>query len=94
MSQKTGEVNVAEAALQQLGYDNTIFSFDHVPDKKLGSDVEPEVTGVIVTNTENLEQKIYYIAESPQWSTMFIHDVRAGIFGPPPKGLTKAPLLG
>ncbi|MEO6079836.1 MAG: hypothetical protein ABIQ86_08675 [Steroidobacteraceae bacterium] len=90
MSQKRGEVDCAEKGLSRMGYDETIFSFDHVPDKKLGSDIEPPVTGVIVTNTETQQQKIYYLEQEPQWSAPFLEDVRTGVFGPPPKGLSKA----
>jgi hypothetical protein len=91
MSQKTGEVDYAEQELHRLGYDETIFSFDHVPDKKLLSDVEPEVTGVIVTNTENQRQKAYRISEGDRWSLRFLADVQAGEYGPPPKGLEEKP---
>jgi hypothetical protein len=78
----------AERELQRLGYDETIFSFDHVPEKKLGSDHVPPLEGVIVTNTENREQRSYRAEPGTPWTTRFIEDVRAGVFGPPPKGLT------
>jgi hypothetical protein len=78
----------AERELHRLGYDETIFSFDHVPDKKLGADSAPPLEGVIVTNTENQEQRTYRVDSGTPWTTRFIEDVRAGVFGPPPKGLT------
>jgi hypothetical protein len=78
----------AEQELQRLGYDETIFSFDHVPEKKLGADHQPPLEGVIVTNTENQEQRTYRVDVGTPWTARFIEDVRAGVFGPPPKGLT------
>lgn len=89
MSQKKGEVDIAEEELSRLGYDETIFSFDHVPDKKLFSDVEPPLTGVIITNTESRAQKAYEVTDGETWAERFLNDVRAGVFGPPPKGLVE-----
>ena len=78
----------AERELHRLGYDETIFSFTHVPDKKLlGDDSMAPLEGVIVTNTENQEQRSYRVELGTPWTTRFIEDVRAGVFGPPPKGL-------
>jgi len=79
----------AERQLQRLGYDETIFAFDHVPEKKLGADSAPPLEGVIVTNTENQAQRSYPVERGTPWMTRFIEDVRAGVFGPPPKGLTE-----
>lgn len=87
MSQKHGEVDLAEQQLNRLGYVAKIFSFDHVPDRKLGSDIEPPVEAVIITNTENQKQKIYRVEDTGTWSQRFLDDVRAGWFGKPPKGL-------
>jgi hypothetical protein len=78
----------AERELHRLGYDESIFAFDHVPEKKLGADLAPPLEGVIVTNTENQEQRSYRVEAGTRWTTRFIEDVRAGVFGPPPKGLT------
>ena len=77
----------AERELQRLGYDESIFSFDHVPDRKLGADADPALEGVIVTNTENREQRSYRVDQGAPWIPRFVEDVRAGVFGPPPKGL-------
>ncbi len=87
MSQKKGDVECAEEELLRLGYKAAIFSFDHVPDKKLGSDVEPPVTDVIVQNTESGRQKVYPVSGATTWSARFLDDVRAGAFGSAPKGL-------
>ncbi len=42
---------------------------------------------MIVTNTESRDQKVYSIAGDDVWTARFIRDVKAGAFGPPPKGL-------
>ena len=91
MIQKEEEVAHAEEQLLELGYKAAIFSFDYVPEKKLGSDVEPEVEEVIVRNTENNVQKVYSVKGGTSWSTRFIEDVRAGFFGSAPKGLDDDP---
>ena len=90
MSQKRSEVEYAELELLNLGYKAAIFSFDHVPDRKLGSDVEPPVTEVIVQNTESGTQRVYSAGGSKPWSAQFLDDVRAGVFGTAPKGLDDA----
>ncbi|MEO6186882.1 MAG: hypothetical protein ABIP38_04080 [Steroidobacteraceae bacterium] len=87
MTQKNEQVEHAEQELLQLGYKAAIFSFDHVPDKKLGSDVEPPVSDVIVKNTENNVQKVYPVAGATPWSQRFLDDVRNGEYGSAPKGL-------
>lgn len=87
MSQKKGEVEYAEEQLLQLGYKAAIFSFGHVPDRKLGSDVEPPVSDVIVQNTESGAQKVYSVDGGKSWSERFLDDVRNGVFGAAPKGL-------
>lgn len=80
---------LAERELHRLGYDETVFAFDHVPEKKLlGADTVAPLEGVLVTNTENQEQRSYRTEAGTPWTTRFIEDVRAGVFGPPPKGLT------
>jgi hypothetical protein len=80
---------LAERELHRLGYDESIFAFDHVPEKKLlGADTVDPLVGVLVTNTENQEQRSYRTEAGTPWTTRFIEDVRAGVFGPPPKGLT------
>lgn len=81
----------AEQELKRLGYDETIFSFDHVPEHKLGASNSPESTHVIVTNTESRDQKLYSTGGGAPWITSFIRDVEAGAFGPPPKGLASPP---
>jgi hypothetical protein len=91
MSQKRGEVDYAEEELFRLGYKTAIFSFDHVPDKKLGSNVEPQVTDVIVQNTESGAQRVYHIEAGKLWSAQFLDDIRAGVFGSAPKGLDEDP---
>jgi hypothetical protein len=91
MSQKRGEVEYAEEELLRLGYKAAIFSFDHVPDRKLGSDIEPTVTDVIVQNTESGAQKVYPVEGPTSWSTRFLNDIRAGVFGSAPKGLDSDP---
>jgi hypothetical protein len=91
MIEKEKEVAHAEEQLLELGYKAAIFSFDHVPEKKLGSDVEPEVEEVIAWNTENNIQKVYPVKGESPWSTRFLEDVRAGFFGSAPKGLDEDP---
>jgi hypothetical protein len=91
MIQKEKEVAHAEEQLLELGYKAAIFSFDHVPEKKLGADVEPEVEEVIAWNTENNIQKVYPVKGESPWSARFIEDVRAGFFGSAPKGLDEDP---
>jgi hypothetical protein len=88
---KERQVAYAEEKLLELGYKAAIFSFDHVPEKKLGSDVEPEVTDVIVWNTENNIQRVYPVAGNKSWSERFLDDVHAGEFGSAPKGLDDDP---
>jgi hypothetical protein len=87
MSQKKGEVEYVEEELLRLGYKAAIFSFDHVPDRKLGSDIEPPVSKVIVQNTESGTQKVYSTGGAESWSAQFLDDVHAGVFGSAPKGL-------
>ncbi|HUG72739.1 MAG TPA: hypothetical protein VMK82_04880 [Steroidobacteraceae bacterium] len=91
MSQKHAEVKYAEEHLLELGYKAAIFSFDLVPDQKLGSQVEPPVTDVMVRNTENNAQKVYPVAGEKPWSARFLDDIRAGEFGSAPKGLDEDP---
>jgi hypothetical protein len=91
MSQKHAEVAYTEEQLLELGYKAAIFSFDFVPDKKLGSEVEPAVTDVMVRNTENNAQKVYPVAGGKAWSARFLDDIHAGVFGSAPKGLDEDP---
>lgn len=77
----------AERELHRPGYDESIFSFNHVPEKKLlGADMALPLEGVIVTNSETRDQRSYRLELGKPWTTRFIEDVRAGAFGPPPKG--------
>jgi hypothetical protein len=91
MAQKDAEVDYAEEQLLQLGYKAAIFSFDYVPEKKLGSDVAPPPTEVIVKNTENNAQKVYPVAGEKPWPQRFLDDVRDGAYGSAPKGLDSDP---
>jgi hypothetical protein len=91
MTRKDTEVAHVEEQLLELGYKAAIFSFDQVPDKKLGADVEPEVTDILVRNTENNAQKVYPVEGSKSWSARFLDDIRAGEFGSAPKGLDDDP---
>lgn len=69
--------------VEELGYDAAVFAFEYDP-----HDGRPHrVAEVLVANTENAQQKRYDAEDDTTWRSQFIHDLEAGVFGPPPKGV-------
>jgi hypothetical protein len=74
--------------LNQLGYDGAVFEFDSTAPRNMSAERALGHVHVLVTNTENGTQKMYEATEGSAWREDFCRDVRAGWFGPPPKGVT------
>src|SRR5262245_6521280 len=72
--------------LREMGYDVAVFDFNFLTED--GKDVEqaPHRARVIITCTENNMHKAYEAVDGA-WKHEFCDDVRAGLFGPPPKGV-------
>ncbi len=74
--------------LERLGYDAAVFAFEStLPNNKVGQASPDHDADVLVTNTENRVQKHYRSSPSSVWSDSFCLDLRAGRFGPAPKGV-------
>lgn len=71
--------------LEALGYDAAVFAFEYDPHDGAGTaHIGPEI---LVANTENAKQMRYKADDDIAWRSQFIEDLRAGVFGPPPKGV-------
>lgn len=76
------------AELERLGYDAAVFAFESaLPNNKVGKASPDHDADVLVTNTENRVQKHYRSASDSVWSDSFCRDLRAGRYGPAPKGV-------
>lgn len=84
---KRSELEDAYGVLRALGYDEAVFAFDYAPQNGARNAADTRVPAdVLVANTENHKQKLYPAGNGP-WPAGFGADLRAGVFGPPPKGV-------
>jgi len=74
--------------LRQIGFSQAVFEFIYITQEGQKVEVAPDRARVLVRNTENLTQRIYNAAEGPPWTESFVEDVKAGVYGQPPKGAT------
>jgi hypothetical protein len=76
------------AELKRLGYDAAVFAFEStLPNDKVGQASPDHDADVLVTNTENRVQKHYRSSSTLVWSDRFCEDLRAGRYGPAPRGV-------
>jgi hypothetical protein len=86
MATKQPGMDAAYAELRKLGYDVAVFDFHFLTHDGLKLDAAPHLARVIITCTENNMHKVYEAVDGG-WHALFCADVRAGMFGPPPKGV-------
>jgi hypothetical protein len=87
-SPQLGHLEFVYDELKRLGYDAAVFAFEStLPNGKVGRASPDHDADVLVTNTENRVQKHYRSSSGVVWSDSFCRDLRAGEFGPAPKGV-------
>jgi len=74
--------------LRQLGFNEAVFEFIYITQEGQKVEVAPHRARVLVRNTENLEHRIYDAAGEEPWAARFSQDVKAGVYGQPPRGAT------
>lgn len=80
------ELESCYAQLRAMGYDAAVFDFNFLTDDGKHIHHAPHRARVIITCTENNMHKTYEAVDG-EWKREFCDDVRAGMFGPPPKGV-------
>lgn len=89
MAVESEELRQVYNRLQGMGYYAAVFDFNFLTRDGREPEQDPARVHVIVTNTETNASRTYNAADGHSWTDHFINDIRAGVYGPPPRGVER-----